>query len=131
MAVDDDIGALVNQTLLGDAWENAGVAVAVFAEDGRYLACNRAFYALTGYTREEIARMRVGRDLAADAAASTKLFRDLVAGKRAVGRGALRRKDGSVVDVNVWAIETRAANLPYYVVLYWPSAERPKRSELG
>jgi PAS domain S-box-containing protein len=128
--VSEGIGAMVHQTLLGDAWDNAVVALAVFSDDGRYLACNVAFCRLTGYTREEITKMRVGVDLAVDEARNTKLFEEIVTEKRVVGSGGLRRKDGEEITVNVWAIETRVANLPYYVVLYWDASQRPKRSDL-
>lgn len=131
MAGHDDIGALVHQTLLGDAWEHAAVAVAVFSDDGRYLACNQAFCALTGFTRDEITQMQVGVDLAVDEKKNTKLFREIVGGSRTVASGGLRRKDGTAMKVNVWAIETRAASLPYFVVLYWPASGKPKRSEVG
>jgi PAS domain S-box-containing protein len=125
-----DIGAMVHQTLLGEAWEHADVAVAVFSDDARYLACNAAFCTLTGYSRDEIMQMRVGVELAPDPDANAKLFDQIVDGSKTTGSGGLRRKDGSTTKVNVWAIATRAANLPYFIVLYWPSTQKPKRSEL-
>jgi PAS domain S-box-containing protein len=128
--VRQDVGAMVHQTLLGEAWEQASVAVAIFSDDGRYVACNRAFCELTGYTRDEVAELRVGVELAPEPDANTKLFRDIVGGRRDVGSGGLKRKDGAVLTVNVWAIETRAANLPYFIVLYWPASRRPKRTQI-
>ena len=127
----DDVVAMVQQTLLGDAWENAALAVAVFSDDGRYIACNRAFCALTGYERDEILRMRVGVDLAVDPVSNTKLFTEIVRDSRTVGSGGLRRKDGSTTTVSFWAIPTRAAGMPYYIVLYWEASDRPKRREVG
>lgn len=124
------IDSMLHQTLLGDAWEHASVAAAIFADDGRYLACNRAFCALTGYTRGEITKMRVGVHLAADEKRNHKLFREIVGDRRTTGTGGLRRKDGSTVEVTFWAIDTQAAALPYYVVLYWEKAKRPKRRQL-
>ncbi len=124
-----DIGALLHQTLLGEAWDHASVAAAVFADDGRYIACNEAFCTLTGYERDEIAQLRVGIDLAADDR-NHKRFREIVAERRTVGNVGLKRKDGLEVAVTFWAIATRAASLPYYVVLYWPTSERPKRRDL-
>jgi PAS domain S-box-containing protein len=125
-----DIDALLHQTLLGDAWDHAAVAAAVFSDDGRYIACNEAFCGLTGYDRDEVGRLRVGVDLAADEQQNAKLFGEIVAGRRTVGTAGLRRKDGSEVAVSFWAIATRAATLPYYVVLYWPASSRPKRRGL-
>jgi PAS domain S-box-containing protein len=121
---------LLHQTLLGDAWDHAAVAVAVFSDDGRYLACNEAFCGLTGYSREEVTGLRVGVDLATDEKRNHKLFREIVDNRRTVGNGGLKRKDGTEVTVTFWAIATKTASLPYYVVLYWPASERPKRREL-
>ena len=127
----EDIGAMVHQTLLGDALDCARVAVAVFSDDGWYIACNEAFCKLTGYSRDEVTKMRVGVDLAVEEKSNTKLFREIVGQKRTIGSGGLKRKDGTATTVNFWAIETRVANLPYYLVLYWDASERPKRSEFG
>ncbi|MGZ4335095.1 MAG: PAS domain S-box protein [Gaiellaceae bacterium] len=120
-----DVHAMVQQTLLGDAWEHAAVGVAVFSDDGRYIACNRAFVRLTGYEREEVLRMRVGVDLAHDREANSRLFDEIVADTRTTGSATLRRKDGGVVPVNFWAIETRAANLPFYLTVYWDARLPP------
>lgn len=127
----DDVVAMVQQTLLGDAWEHAALAAAVFSDDGRYIACNQAFCTLTGYRRDEVLQMQVGVDLAVDPTANTKLFSEIVRDSRTVGSGGLRRKDGSTTTVSFWAIATRAAGMPYYIVLYWEASERPKRREVG
>ena len=126
-----DVSPMIHQTLLGDAWEHARVAAAVFSDDGRYIACNQAFCRLTGYSRAEIARMRVGVDLAVEQRQNAKLFEEIVAVKRTSGTGGLRRKDGTALTVNFWAIETRVAGLPYFIVLYWDAGERPKRRLVG
>ena len=115
-----DISALVHQTLLGDAWENATAAISVFSDDGRYIACNHAFCELSGYSRDEVVQMRVGVDLAADDR-NRELFRDIVGGREPRGAGGLKRKDGTVVEVEVLAIATTVAGLPYHLVLYFES----------
>jgi PAS domain S-box-containing protein len=116
---------MLHQTLLGDAWEHAEVALAVFSDDGRYIACNAAFCALTGFSRDEIIQMRVGVDLAPEDTSNVGLFRDIVTGRAHTGTGDLRRKDGTVVTVDVVAIATHVASLPYFVVVYWEQASRP------
>src|SRR4051794_16685942 len=115
------VSSLIHQTLLGDAWENATAAISIFNDDGRYIACNRAFCELSDYSREEIVQMRVGVDLAADGR-NLQLFRDIVGNSRRRGDGGLKRKDGTVVEVEVEAIATTVANLPYHIVLYFPSS---------
>lgn len=126
-----DVTPFLHQTLLGEAWDNATVALAVFSDDGRYIACNTAFCQLTGYTRAEVITMRVGVDLAPDERANTQLFREIVGDVRVVGSGGLKKKDGSVITVNFWAIRTRAAHLPYYLVLYWDAATSPARDDVA
>ena len=115
------VSSLIHQTLLGDAWENAAAAITIFSDDGRYIACNTAFCELSGYSRDEIVQMRVGVDLAADGR-NLELFRDIVGAGRRRGGGGLKRKDGTVVEVEVEAIATTVANLPYHIVLYFPSS---------
>jgi PAS domain S-box-containing protein len=114
------VSSLIHQTLLGDAWENAAAAITIFSDDGRYIACNSAFCELSGYTRDEIVQMRVGVDLAADGR-NQQLFRDIVGAARRRGTGGLKRKDGAVLDVDVEAISTTVAGLPYHIVLYFES----------
>jgi PAS domain S-box-containing protein len=113
-----DVDQMVHQTLLGDAWDNARIAVAVFDDDRNYIAFNTAFCELTGYTRAELAALRRAIELVADDAsrhALTKVIRD---GEEA-GSVNLRRKDGTVVPVAFWAQETTVAGLPYYISLVW------------
>jgi PAS domain S-box-containing protein len=117
---------MLHQTLLGDAWDHAEVALAVFSDDGRYIACNGAFCELTGFTRDEIMAMRVAVDLAPEQSSNASLFRDIVSGRAQTGTGGLRRKDGSVLTVDVLAIGTHVASLPYFVVLYWEQPARPR-----
>jgi PAS domain S-box-containing protein len=123
---------MVHQTLLGDAWENARVAASVFSDDGRYIACNTAFCNLSGYSRDEITQMRVGIDLAPEGSKQNlELFRGITAGTLQAGTGALRRKDGVVVEVDVLATATSVASMPYYIVLYWEKNERPTWADAG
>ena len=118
---EEGVSSLIHQTLLGDAWEHAAAAISIFSDDGRYIACNRAFCELSGYTRDEIVQMRVGVDLAADGR-NMQLFEDIVGSGRTRGGGGLKRKDGVVVEVDVEAIATTVAGLPYHIVLYFESS---------
>jgi PAS domain S-box-containing protein len=113
-----DVSGLIHRSLLGDAWDNASAPISVFSDDGLYIACNAAFCALTGYTREEIMQMRVGVDLAPNEKDNRELFEDIVAGRTRFSPGRMRRKNGEIIDVEVWAIDTTVAGLPYHIVLY-------------
>ena len=123
---DADINSIVHQTLLGDAWENAEVAVSIFSDEGRYIACNTAFCRLSGFTREEIVKMRVGVDLAPEGSRQNlDLFRGITGDRLQAGTGELRRKDGVVLPVDILAVATQVAGLPYFIVLYWDAQKRP------
>jgi PAS domain S-box-containing protein len=108
--------------VLGEAFEHAEVAMAVYSDDARYIACNQAFCAFTGYTRAEIGAMRVGESLGWDPQQNLQLFEDLVAGRVERGTGGLRRKSGERVSCDVQAVSTSVAGLPYLIVLYTASA---------
>jgi PAS domain S-box-containing protein len=82
--------------------EHSSDAVLVFDEGGRFLEVNPRLYRMLGYTREELAGMRVEdlipeEDLAADPIPHAELS----AGKTVRRRRRLRRKDGSHVAVEV------------------------------
>jgi PAS domain S-box-containing protein len=77
-------------------------AVLVFDEAGRFLEVNPRLYRMLGYSREELAGMRV-QDLipAEDLAADPIPHAELQAGKTVRRRRRLRRRDGTHVAVEV------------------------------
>jgi PAS domain S-box-containing protein len=77
-------------------------AVLVFDEGGRFLEVNPRLYRMLGYSREELAGMRV-QDLipAEDLAADPIPHAELQAGKTVRRRRRLRRRDGTHVAVEV------------------------------
>ena len=109
---------LLHQTLLGDAWENAEVGVAIFGDDHTYLATNEAFCKLTGYARAELVKLRAGTDLAGDEE-TRSLFPSVIGGSRRIGTGALKRKDGTVIPVHFMVVQTTVSRLPYFISLMW------------
>lgn len=82
--------------------EHTSDAVLVFDEAGRFLEVNPRLYRMLGYTREELADMRV-QDLIPeeDLAAEPIPHAELMAGETVRRRRRLRRKDGSHVAVEV------------------------------
>lgn len=113
-----DTNEILHETLLGDAWANARLPAAVFDDDRHYIAFNNAFCALTGYRRQELLNVTVGRELAVDTDAD--VVASVLRGGRRRGTGKLRRKDGAVVEVSYEVVETTVAGLPYYIALVWP-----------
>jgi PAS domain S-box-containing protein len=111
--------------LLGEAFEHAGIAMAVYSDDARYIACNQAFCELTGYSRDEIRAMRVGESLGWDPGQNLELFHDLVAARVERGTGGLRRKSGERLTCDVQAVSTTITGLPYLIALYTERRDPP------
>jgi len=115
--------------VLNDAWEHAKVAIALISDVGRLVAGNDAFCVLSGYAPGELTETHVGDQLAAGEEDAV-LFHDLLSGEQQAGMVGLRRKDGTVARLDIVAIETRAASLPYRIVLCWDPRRRPRWPEL-
>jgi PAS domain S-box-containing protein len=120
---------MISGTLLGEALLSVPLAAGVAQDDGRYIACNDAFCALTGYSRREILELRAGLELGAGPKERSN-FAAAVRGERSFGQDLLRRKDGSTLRTNWWVLPTRSGRLPNFLVLLWPVEVRPKRRQL-
>jgi PAS domain S-box-containing protein len=107
---------LVQETLLGEAAAGMLAALFVFSEDYEMVAVNEAASALTGWTREELlanpAELPAG-----DARRAAQLRAELLANGRLVGTGSLRTKSGELVEVSYVASMTRAARMPFIVLV--------------
>jgi PAS domain S-box-containing protein len=99
----------VNQILLEESVarfrgvvENAGDAIFLNDEEGRILLCNRAACVNTGYSMEELLRLRV-QDLDPEFVEdkNVQAVHGLVLGQRACIQGRHRRKDGSTFPVEI------------------------------
>ena len=104
--------------LLGEALDTAALAVFVFEDDQHYVAVNDAASELSGYTREELLGLPV-RDLAADPEQTLRNLKQVAAGERQRGQAGLRRKDGSVVEVEYRAARATIAGVPFMIAVYW------------
>ncbi len=104
----DDAGYAPPQVDYRLLFEHTADAVLVVDREGRYIDANPAASELTGYTRAEILRMRVG-DLAVkpDRRYSAERFELLREQGRTRSNRMLQRKDGTIVPV-----EVRATALP-------------------
>jgi PAS domain S-box-containing protein len=112
---------LIDETLLGEAWSNADVAAALFDDGRNYVAVNNAFCELTGYPREQLLSMKVGRDLNGGDPESNSAFDAVVRGKRRAGTGRIHHADGRFVAINYAVTETEVADLPYFIAVVWPT----------
>lgn len=112
-----DLDRVVHGTLFGEAILNANLAALVADDSGQYIAVNDEACRLTGYGRAELTGLRMG-GLAADEP-STRIYYNIARGRKLHGRKRIRRPDGEVLDCRYWAIPTRVAQSPYFVLLLW------------
>jgi len=123
LTTSDALTQILQQTLLGDAWDHAEEAVVVFDEDRNYIAFNEAYCALLGYSRQEITLLKVGGTLVVDRD-SREIF-DAIIDRRSprIGRALIRRKDGIVIAVCYRVIPTRVSALPYLIAIVWADGD--------
>jgi PAS domain-containing protein len=75
---------------------------------------------LTGYERAELLALAPEALSGRSARELERKQRDFARRGRAPGRGPLRRKDGTVVDVDYRWLPTRVADMEFYVFLVTP-----------
>ena len=109
---------LVQTVLLGEALENAPVAIRVADDEMRYVAANITACELLGYTRAELVGLRV-TDVATYPEAEGE-FEAMIASGQLVGRTVVTLKDGSRRSLRHRSSEVRIAGLEYYVSVLWP-----------
>jgi PAS domain S-box-containing protein len=119
--VDAHVHGLIQTTLLGEAAENAPLAIYIVDEEMNYVAVNPAACELVGYTREELLAMKV--DEVSPGPTASQNWKALLAHGRLSGQGPVRRKDGTEVTVDFWAYTTRVAQMTVYVAFARPIEE--------
>jgi PAS domain S-box-containing protein len=122
----EDLARVLHGTLLGDGANQAEVAILLADEHGFYIAVNDEASTLTGYSRLELTKFRAG-ELAADEA-SANIYQRLLSRKNSQGHKQVRRKDGGIVHCRYWGIPTKVANMPYFLLLLWPTRSRAGRA---
>ena len=108
---------LVQTVLLGEAVEQAPVAILVADDEMRYVAANVTACELLGYTRAELLQLRV-TDVAAYPEAE-EVFKAMINSGELVGRTTVTRKDGTRRSLRHRSSETKIAGLSYYVAVLW------------
>src|SRR4051812_14771483 len=109
--------AAVQQTLLGEAADNAEIGGLVWNAERRYVSANPKACSLIGTTREQLLSSQVGetnRSPEAQAAIDA-----IIAKVPANGGMSVFRPDGSVVDLDWVVFPTTLAGLPHVIGLFW------------
>jgi PAS domain S-box-containing protein len=114
------IPEIVHETLLTEAWQNAQVGAVVFDEGRSFLAANRMYLELVGYSREEIADIKPGANIVTDEEGRLAYLDLLDSHERLSGSTPIRRKDGEVFVVNYVIVPTFVSRLPFFMALMWP-----------
>jgi PAS domain S-box-containing protein len=109
---------LIQSALLGEAVDQAHVAVFVFDADGHYVAANSAACRLLGYAREELLSRRIG-ELAVDPREAMRAYLGVAEGRAAEGTTRVRRADGSEITLRFRGSRTTIAGVTFYLGLAW------------
>jgi PAS domain S-box-containing protein len=105
---------VVHTSLLGEGADCAEVGVAIYDDDGRYVAVNGHACELLGYTRDELLTHDVG-DFTEGGIDRTVLKSP----ERREGVRLVRRKDGHLVAVAFVVTPTKIANIGFCLSVFW------------
>jgi PAS domain S-box-containing protein len=114
-----DVQELIQTTLLGEAAENAPIAIFVADDDMSYIAVNRRACDLLGYTRDELLALKVS-DVSASPL-SGEIYAKMMLQGELSGTGNLLRKDRTELGIEYWAYSTRVAQMTVYVAFIRPT----------
>ena len=105
---------VVHTSLLGEGADCAEVGIAIYDDDGRYVAINAHACDMLGYTRDEL--------LTHDVADFTEGGIDravLKSSDRREGARLVRRKDGHFLAVGFVVSPTKIANIVFNLAMFW------------
>jgi PAS domain S-box-containing protein len=105
---------VVHTSLLGEGADGAEVGVAIYDDDGRYVAVNGHACELLGYTRDELLTHDVG-DFTEGGIDRTVLKSP----DRREGARLVRRKDGHFLAVAFVVVPTKIANIDFNLSVFW------------
>lgn len=115
---------LLSLTLVAETFENLTLTVFVTDSELRFLAANASALTLSGYTRDELTSlsaetvvMRSREDLIAIAHSAER--------EPHAARIGIRRKDGSVLEVDTLTLPSKIASLPVILTLCEPAGSGP------
>jgi PAS domain S-box-containing protein len=105
---------VVHTSLLGEGADCADVGIAIYDDDGRYVAINAHGCEMLGYTRDELLTLDVG-DFTEGGIDRTVLKST----ERREGSRLVRRKDGHFLAVGFVVSPTKIANIGFNLATFW------------
>ncbi|HSC50833.1 MAG TPA: PAS domain-containing protein [Gaiellaceae bacterium] len=118
--------ASLDERILREALIGAEAAITVFSSDRRILAVNERYLELTGYSREDVERHRVGENLRLDPLAEER-FVELITSATSAGEADILRRNGEPLAVEYVVIPTEVDGERHFIGMMWPlvAAEPP------
>src|SRR5437763_16021234 len=116
---------VVHTSLLGEGADCAEVGIAIYDDDGRYVAVNQRGCDLLGYTRDEL----LTHDVAdfTEGGIDRAVLKSL---ERREGARIVRRKDGHSIAMAFVVTPTRIANIAFYLAMFWElAADDPRAAQ--
>jgi PAS domain S-box-containing protein len=114
---------VVHTSLLGEGADCAEVGIAIYDDDGRYVAVNAKGCELLGHTRDELLTHDVGDFTEGGIDRSV-----LKSPNRREGVRLVRRKDGHMLAVAFIVTPTKIANIAFYLSMFWELAADDPRA---
>jgi PAS domain S-box-containing protein len=120
--VSTDPLSLVGPTLLGDAVDGSPHAIIVSEEDfGPVIAVNEAACRLLGYSRQELLRLPSTTWAASEREVVAHVYDRLRRrGSHVRATARLRRKDGTLVEIDYWASTTKVSGMDFLLTVTDP-----------
>lgn len=120
--MDDETRRLVDATMIGEAVESLPLAIFVSDSSLNYLAVNAAAAELVGVSRAELLRRRVPDVVAQPHGELQQAALEAESHGLRAGEAAIRREDGTRVEVTYATMSTRIGTLPVLVSFVRPKA---------
>lgn len=120
--MDDETRRLVDATMIGEAVESLPVAIFVSDTSLNYLAVNTAAAELVGVSRAELLLRRVPDVVALPHRDLQQAAFEVESHGMHAGEAAIRREDGSLVEIAYATMSTRIGKLPVLVSFVCPKA---------
>lgn len=109
----------LDERIFRQALVRAEAAITVFTSDRRFLAVNDRYLELTGYSRDDVERHRVGENLRLDPLEEDR-FIQLITSATSAGEADILCKNGEPLAVEYVVIPTDVGGERHFIGMMWP-----------